>query len=172
MEGGAEGILHRVCTNPTAINVIPSPGAGDLPGALTGIERECLRQAIHDVRGPLNTSSVLVDLIAALLDKDPQLARSKAPLVVRELQTVARMLDHLVGSSDTLAMQTTTMDLGVSLDGVVHSFATPATALSVLRDSAVRLGDGSGAFVSADGLIITNQHVAMSCAQRRLSPGG
>jgi hypothetical protein len=91
----------------------------------TGLERECLRQAIHDVRGPLNTSSVLVDLITALLDKDPALARTKAPLVVRELQTVARMLDHLVGTSDTLVATTTSIDLGETIAGAVGAFAVP-----------------------------------------------
>ncbi len=91
----------------------------------TGLERECLRQAIHDLRGPLNTSSVLVDLMAALLDKDPALAHSKAPMVVRELQTIARMLDHLVGTSDTLATTTTPMDLGVAVANAVQTATVP-----------------------------------------------
>jgi hypothetical protein len=102
---------------------------GTTPAAPTGLERECLRQAVHDVRGPLNTTSVLVDLVVALLDKDPELARAKAPLLVRELQTVARMLDHLVGSSDTLATSTVAMDLSVSLGTAVQSFTAPAISV-------------------------------------------
>jgi len=37
--------------------------------------------------------------------------------------------------------------------------------LDALRLSAVRLGGGSGSFVSADGLVLTNHHVAMGCLQ-------
>lgn len=101
----------------------PSPDSRPVPtgdvsvahAVVSGLERECVRQAIHDLRGPLNTCAVLVDLVKALLDKDPDLARTKAPLVVRELQTVARMLDHLVGTSDTLATALAPVDLAAAL---------------------------------------------------------
>ncbi|MFO1303829.1 MAG: S46 family peptidase [Burkholderiales bacterium] len=53
-----------------------------------------------------------------------------------------------------------------------YAFAVPSAALSDLRGAAVRvLGVGSGAFVSGDGLVLTNHHVAMSCISRLSSAG-
>jgi hypothetical protein len=112
---------------------------------VTGLERESLRQAIHDVRGPLNTCSVLADLVGALLDRDPALARSKAAMVVRELQTVARMLDHLVGASDTLAPDTTSNDLRVALAKAIDEVATKPTVRIDASGVPATLVDASGA---------------------------
>jgi len=46
-----------------------------------------------------------------------------------------------------------------------YGFAPSAEWLDALRLSAVRLGGGSGSFVSANGLVLTNHHVAMGCLQ-------
>ena len=46
-----------------------------------------------------------------------------------------------------------------------YGFTPSAEWLDALRLSAVRVGGGSGSFVSADGLVLTNHHVAMSCLQ-------
>ena len=46
-----------------------------------------------------------------------------------------------------------------------YGFTPSAGWLDALRLSAVRLGGGSGSFVSADGLVLSNHHVAMGCLQ-------
>ena len=47
-----------------------------------------------------------------------------------------------------------------------YGFAPSAEWLDALRLSAVRFGGGSGSFVSPNGLVLTNHHVAMGCLQR------
>jgi len=44
-----------------------------------------------------------------------------------------------------------------------YGFTPSAEWLDALRLSAVRLGGGSGSFVSANGLVLSNHHVAMGC---------
>jgi len=46
-----------------------------------------------------------------------------------------------------------------------YGFTPSAEWLDALRLSAVRLGGGSGSFVSANGLVLSNHHVAMGCLQ-------
>jgi hypothetical protein len=46
-----------------------------------------------------------------------------------------------------------------------YGFTPNAEWLDALRLSAVRLGGGSGSFVSANGLVLSNHHVAMGCLQ-------
>src|SRR5262249_225615 len=46
-----------------------------------------------------------------------------------------------------------------------YGFTPSVEWLDALRLSAVRLGGGSGSFVSANGLVLTNHHVAMGCLQ-------
>ncbi|HEX9275920.1 MAG TPA: S46 family peptidase [Casimicrobiaceae bacterium] len=46
-----------------------------------------------------------------------------------------------------------------------YGFAPRPAWLDALRLSAVRVGGASGSFVSADGLVLTNHHVALSCVQ-------
>ncbi len=47
----------------------------------------------------------------------------------------------------------------------IYGFTPSAEWLDALRLSSVRLGGGSGSFVSANGLVLTNHHIAMSCLQ-------
>ncbi|NBP81172.1 S46 family peptidase, partial [bacterium] len=52
-----------------------------------------------------------------------------------------------------------------------HEFTPPAGWLERLQQAAVRFNSGgSGAFVSADGLVLTNHHVAASSLQKLSSP--
>ena len=46
-----------------------------------------------------------------------------------------------------------------------YEFMPSVAWLDALRLSAVRLGGGSGSFVSRDGLVLTNHHVIMGCLQ-------
>ncbi|MEP6941759.1 MAG: S46 family peptidase [Betaproteobacteria bacterium] len=46
-----------------------------------------------------------------------------------------------------------------------YGFTPSAEWLDALRLSSVRLGGGSGSFVSASGLVLTNHHVARDCLQ-------
>ena len=46
-----------------------------------------------------------------------------------------------------------------------YGFMPQPAWLDALRLSAVRVGGASGSFVSADGLVLTNHHVALSCVQ-------
>jgi hypothetical protein len=91
------------------------------PTRPTGLESECLRHAIHDMRGALNTSSLLLDLMVDLTSRDPALATAKAPVLVRELQSMARMLDQLIGASDSLAPDLVPVDLGALAAAAVSS---------------------------------------------------
>jgi hypothetical protein len=52
-----------------------------------------------------------------------------------------------------------------------YGFATSSASLTALRLSAVRFSGASGSFVSADGLLLTNHHVAFSCVQRLSTSG-
>jgi len=52
-----------------------------------------------------------------------------------------------------------------------HGFAAPAGWMERLQQAAVRFNSGgSGAFVSADGLVLTNHHVAASSLQKLSAP--
>ncbi len=46
-----------------------------------------------------------------------------------------------------------------------YGFTPSVEWLDALRLSAVRLGGGSGSFVSANGLVLTNHHVVAGCLQ-------
>src|ERR1700682_4557523 len=46
-----------------------------------------------------------------------------------------------------------------------YGFSPSGEWLDALRLSAVRLGGGSGSFVSGNGLVLTNHHLAMGCLQ-------
>jgi Peptidase S46 len=46
-----------------------------------------------------------------------------------------------------------------------YNFTPTPEWLDALRLSAVRIGGGSGSFVSASGLVLTNHHIAMGCLQ-------
>src|SRR4029077_18709361 len=46
-----------------------------------------------------------------------------------------------------------------------YGFSPSGEWLDALRLSAVRLAAGSGPFVSANGLVLTNHHIAMGCLQ-------
>lgn len=101
----------------------------------TGLERECLRQAIHDVRGPLNTATVLLDLVTVLASRDPALAATKAGMVVRELHSLARMLHNLVGTGDSLASELVPVDLAAAVaDAVARSPAASAGRVAVSHE--------------------------------------
>jgi hypothetical protein len=52
-----------------------------------------------------------------------------------------------------------------------YGFATPSPSLAALRLSAVRFGGASAAFVSGDGLLLTNHHVALACVQKLSTAG-
>ena len=52
-----------------------------------------------------------------------------------------------------------------------YGFAVTPAWLDHLRLSAVRLGGGSGSFVSPDGLVLTNAHVARGQQQKLSAPG-
>src|SRR5260221_1009225 len=52
-----------------------------------------------------------------------------------------------------------------------YGFVPQSEWLDALRLSAVRIGGGSGSFVSANGLVLTNHHVALSCVQKLSSEG-
>ena len=52
-----------------------------------------------------------------------------------------------------------------------YGFVPQSEWLDALRLSAVRIGGGSGSFVSADGLVLTNHHVALSCLQKLSTEG-
>jgi hypothetical protein len=47
-----------------------------------------------------------------------------------------------------------------------YNVTLPSPVLDRLRNAAVRVGGGSGAFVSSEGLVLTNHHVARGCVQR------
>lgn len=99
---------------------------------VTGVERDCLRQAVHDLRGRLNTGSILIDLCTVLASKDPDRVPEKLAKVVQELRCVARMLDQLVGTSDSLAPELAPLDLGATIANVAKT--CPAAARGVVID--------------------------------------
>jgi hypothetical protein len=52
-----------------------------------------------------------------------------------------------------------------------YGFATASASLTALRLSAVQFSGASGSFVSGDGLLLTNHHVAFSCVQKLSTSG-
>lgn len=85
----------------------------------TGLPRESLRQAVHDLRGQLNTSAILLDVAMAVANKTPDLAAPKISQAVQELHRLSRMLDHLAAASDTSAPELLPVDLGDAMTAAI-----------------------------------------------------
>jgi S1-C subfamily serine protease len=52
-----------------------------------------------------------------------------------------------------------------------HSFDVTDAFLSHIKLSSMRLGSGSGSFVTAHGLVFTNHHVVLDCIARLSAAG-
>ena len=104
---------------------------------LTGLESACLRQAIHDLRGPLNTASIVLDVAMASAATDPSLVSKKLSLVVQELHRVGRMLDHLVAASESAAPHLAPVDLAASLAAVSRASKAPARGVRLQFDASL-----------------------------------
>lgn len=102
----------------------------------TGLERESLRQAVHDLRNRLNAMSIGLHTADAALGKgDANLAAQKVSQAVRELQTVGRLLDQLVASSDSVALEMVPIDLGAAVADASRSVAASARGVTVHVDA-------------------------------------
>lgn len=90
----------------------PSAGGGSLP---SGLASECLVQAIHDLRGPLNTISILHEVLrtSALADVAPH--RDALATATRSLLALDQMLRRLRGVTDTLATELRPIPLAPAL---------------------------------------------------------
>ena len=99
----------------------PAAAAATRP-ALTGLERDCLRRAVHDLRNNLNAATIVLHVAMATAAKEgADGAVGKMTLAVRELQTTARLLDQLVASSDSVASEVVPTDLAAA---VAHASRT------------------------------------------------
>jgi hypothetical protein len=131
-------------------NKQPSPEPVVKPrAAVTGLEGECLRQAVHDLRGPLNTTTILADLAAALSTRDPELVGKKLSQVVQELHRLARMLDHLVATSESLAPEVVAVALG---SAVAPAFDASKAGTGVTVAATALLADESLVLVCPERL--------------------
>jgi hypothetical protein len=96
--------------------------AGVAQQAFTGLERDCLRRAVHDLRNRLNATSILLHVAMATAAKEgADGPMGKMTLAVRELQTFGRLLDQLVASSDSVASEIVPLDLATA---VAHASRT------------------------------------------------
>jgi hypothetical protein len=99
----------------------------------TGIERACLRQAVHDLRNRLNATSLLVDTVRFAASRGAAEGASVERLgqAVQELRRCGRMLDHLAAAGDTFAADLEPVDLVGVLAGIAASSATSAVTARV-----------------------------------------
>jgi signal transduction histidine kinase len=102
----------------------------------TGLDSLCLRQALHDLRGPLNNATILLEVIKNLGAQDPALGRAKMTQTVQELHRMARMLEQLAVASDSVAADLGPVPLHALL--LATTAAIPASARIEVRD-----GDGT-----------------------------
>lgn len=112
--------------------------ASDPSHSITGLERECLIQAIHDLRGPLNTTSILIDLTVAAAAKDGVALGGKLAQVVQELRRVGRMLDQLVATSDSLAPELVPLELGAAVAAATQSCQASGPGVDFRFDGLMR----------------------------------
>ena len=113
----------------------PARGGAGTP-APTGLERECLRKAVHDVRNRLNATSILLHIaIEAARKEQTTTATGKVTQAVRELQTIGRLLDQLVASSDTVACEIVPVDLVAAVAEVSRSTMPAARSVVIQAET-------------------------------------
>lgn len=96
--------------------------AGSAQSAFTGLERDCLRSAVHDLRNRLNATSIVLHVALATAAKEgADGSMGKMTQAVRELQTMGRLLDQLVASSDSVAADIVPTDLAAAVAHVSRS---------------------------------------------------
>jgi Peptidase S46 len=96
-----------------------------------------------------------------------------------QLQKLRRLAQLLLSASAALFALAANAEEGVrTFDNLPaktlqakYGFATSSASLTALRLSAVRFSGPSGSFISGDGLLLTNHHVAFSCVQRLSTSG-
>jgi hypothetical protein len=94
-------------------------------------------------------------------------------------RTLQRLAQLLLAASAALSVGAATAEEGVwTFDNLPakalqskYGFATPSASLATLRSSAVQFSGASGSFISGDGLLLTNHHVAFSCVQKLSTHG-
>jgi signal transduction histidine kinase len=94
------------------------PRAGPRAGCTSrpsGLATQCLVQAIHDLRGPLNTISILLEVLrtSALADAAPH--RDALASATNSVQALDGMLRRLRGVTDTLAVELRPVPLAPAL---------------------------------------------------------
>jgi len=89
----------------------PSPADPSATPLAAALDAACLRQALHDLRGPLNNATILLEIVKTLGAGDPALASAKLAQTVRELHRLARMLDQLTVASEGNATSAAPLNL-------------------------------------------------------------
>lgn len=130
----------------------------------SGLAATTLRHAVHDVRGPLNTLSILVEVLKTAEADGPARADALRRLA-QTLQGVGAMLDRVVDASETLAPVLEPLALGAAVQEAVGRWSDPGVTVGC--DRAVDLTVSSCATrlpMALDALL--------HCAARSLPQGG
>src|SRR5688572_20706685 len=108
--------------------------AADAADRTTGLDQTSLRQAIHDLRGSLNTMSVQLDVALTRIREGARNDGSfGAQLAVfgGEIRRLDRMLRQLAEAGETLAERLEPVDLRVLLTEVFAETRTLARAVTI-----------------------------------------
>lgn len=121
---------------------LPHDAATHTPPTAAGFDVQCLRQALHDLRGPLNNATILLQIVKTLGNADPDAARGKVVQAVAELHRIGRMLDQLTIANDGATAEPRELALAALLG---------AAAAAVPAATRVTVEAGTGApFVNTD----------------------
>lgn len=103
-----------------------------MPEQLTGLATASLRRAIHDLRGPLNTLSILAEVLRAK-SADADACAS----MTRAVHGLGTMLDRLRGVAETMPTRLQTMDLGAQLAAACGRAQRPASVAIAAWDASI-----------------------------------
>lgn len=126
---------HRVIPT-TTDSPRDSAAPAAAPGTPASLDAPCLRQALHDLRGPLNNATILLEIVKTVGNKDADLARTKLTQSIHELHRIARMLDQLALASDGVTTEPVAQDAAPLLVAAANALPKASRVEVVAGDGA------------------------------------